>query len=119
MSTLTGSKQTKAVSEFVLSEGELHKGQNWKPETFETLVQGGQKPFVHFVFTCKVFLRTETVFEKARGQPQLIQHLKADSFNLSSVFPWGIKTRPLGRIMSRKGDECVNHKLEDLASRSV
>lgn len=70
------------------------------------------------MFTCKVFLWTETVFEKARGQPQLIQHLKADSFNLS-VFPWGIKTRPLGRIMSRKGDECVNHKLENLVSRSV
>lgn len=59
------------------------------------------------------------MFEKATGQPQLIQHLKAYSFNLSSVFPWGIKARPLGRIMSRKGDECVNHKLEDLASRSV
>lgn len=54
----------------------------------------------------------EKVFKKAIGYPFLIHHLRADSHNLSSVFPWGIKTRPLGWIISPKGDGCVNHKLE-------
>lgn len=50
----------------------------------------------------------EKVLKKAIGYPCL----RANSHNLSSVFPLGVKTRPLGWIISEKGDGCVNHKLE-------
>lgn len=52
------------------------------------------------------------MLNKAIGYPSVIHRLRAESHNLSSVFPWGVKTRPLGWIILQKGDRCVNHKLE-------
>ena len=60
----------------------------------------------------------EKMLKKAKGYPSLIHHLRADGHNLSSVFPWGVKTRPLGWIIPQNGNRCVNHKLEAKPERA-